>query len=49
MRNLTLLAALLLVAASALAAPIITSVTPSEGPESGGTEVIIRGSGFSTV
>lgn len=48
MARLRLLAAVLFFATSALAAPNITSITPSEGSESGGTEVIIRGTGFST-
>jgi hypothetical protein len=41
-------AVLLLLASSVLASPVITSITPSEGPVSGGTRVIIRGSGFNT-
>jgi IPT/TIG domain len=40
---------LLLVAASAAASPVITSVTPSEGPVFGGTRVMIKGTGFSDV
>lgn len=47
MRTPTLLLALLLTAFSAAATPIITSVTPSSGPVTGGTPVVIRGSGFS--
>ncbi|HYC88753.1 MAG TPA: IPT/TIG domain-containing protein [Thermoanaerobaculia bacterium] len=43
------LAVLLLAATSAFASPVITSVTPSEGPVFGGTRVVIRGSGFSDV
>jgi hypothetical protein len=38
---------LLFVASSALASPVITSVSPTEGPVFGGTTVVIRGSGFS--
>jgi hypothetical protein len=34
-------------AAAAFAQPVITSVTPSSGPVAGGTEVTIKGSGFS--
>src|SRR5688572_19559394 len=49
MTRLRLLAAVLLFASTALAAPVITSVTPSEGSESGEQEVVIRGTGFSTV
>ena len=41
------LAVLLLVACSAFASPVITSVTPSQGSVFGGTEVVITGSGFS--
>lgn len=41
------IAVILLLASSAVASPVITSVTPSEGPVEGGTRVVIRGSGFS--
>jgi hypothetical protein len=41
------LAVLLLLATSAFASPVITSVTPNQGPVFGGTRVVIRGSGFS--
>jgi hypothetical protein len=41
------LLAVLLLAFSAVASPVITSVTPSLGPTSGGIIVVIRGSGFS--
>ena len=38
----------LFIATSAFAQPQITSVTPASGPVTGGTTVIIRGSGFDT-
>lgn len=41
--------ALIFSAASAFAQPVITSVTPSSGPVTGGTQVTIKGSGFSDV
>lgn len=41
-----LLAALLLLATTASAAPVITSIVPDEGSEYGGTSVTIRGTGF---
>jgi IPT/TIG domain len=41
--------ALILSAAAAFATPVITSVTPSSGPVTGGTQVTIKGSGFSDV
>ena len=41
------LIAFLLTASTALASPVITSVTPNSGPPSGGTTVVIRGTGFS--
>jgi len=47
MRQLRLFAALLLFTSIASAAPVITSITPAQGSESGGTTVTIRGSGFS--
>jgi hypothetical protein len=47
MRAPTLLLPFLLVASAAVAAPVITSVTPSQGPVAGGTTVVIRGTGFS--
>ncbi len=40
--------ALLLVSPALLAAPIITSISPTEGPVKGGTVVTIKGTGFST-
>lgn len=43
-----LLAVLLFAAASAVAQPTITSVTPSEGPSGGGTAITIKGTGFET-
>ena len=46
MRRLILLLAVLLSTATAYADPVITSITPDEGSEFGGTEVVIRGSGF---
>jgi hypothetical protein len=39
--------AFILTACTVLASPVITSVTPSSGPTSGGTTVLIRGTGFS--
>jgi hypothetical protein len=42
-----MLLALLLTAGVAVATPVITSVTPSQGTVAGGTTVMIRGSGFS--
>ena len=47
MRSFHWLIAFLLTASTALAGPVITSVTPNAGPISGGTTVVIRGSGFS--
>ncbi|HYI10988.1 MAG TPA: IPT/TIG domain-containing protein [Thermoanaerobaculia bacterium] len=41
------LLAVLLFAFAAVASPVITSVTPSNGPVEGGTTVVIRGTGFS--
>ena len=46
MRTIQLLFALVLTASTALASPVITSVTPSNGPVEGGTTVVIRGTGF---
>lgn len=46
MRNLIIIASLLL-ASAALADPVITSITPNSGPVTGGTTVIIKGTGFS--
>ena len=46
MRPAHILFAIILTASTALADPVITSVTPSAGPLSGGTTVVIRGSGF---
>lgn len=43
------LSLLLLVALSVSGSPVITSVTPSGGPASGGTTVVITGTGFSDV
>jgi hypothetical protein len=42
----TLIAACLLSASLAVAAPQVTSITPSTGPASGGTSVTIRGTDF---
>ncbi|HEX9160926.1 MAG TPA: IPT/TIG domain-containing protein [Thermoanaerobaculia bacterium] len=42
------LAIALLVATAASAAPVITSITPSSGPVTGGTQVTIQGSGFNS-
>jgi hypothetical protein len=39
--------AIILSASTALASPVITSVTPNSGPPAGGTTVVIRGTGFS--
>jgi hypothetical protein len=47
MRLQHILFALVLTASTALASPVITSVTPNVGPTSGGTTVLIRGTGFS--
>lgn len=47
MRPFHLLVALFLTASTALASPVITSVIPNVGPPSGGTTVVIRGTGFS--
>lgn len=47
MRASRLLFALLLAASSVAASPVITSVTPSQGPASGGWAVVIQGTGFS--
>lgn len=41
-----LLLPLVLVATSLIAQPVITGISPTEGPTSGGTEVTIYGSGF---
>jgi IPT/TIG domain len=41
------LAVLLLIATSAFASPVITSVAPNQGSVFGGTMVVIRGTGFS--
>lgn len=46
MRSSHILFALILSASTALADPVITSVTPNAGPLAGGTTVVIRGSGF---
>ena len=43
----TIIFAWLLTAAAAFADPVITSITPNSGPVTGGTKVIIKGSGFS--
>jgi hypothetical protein len=42
-----LLPVFVLIASAASAAVTITSVTPSSGPSTGGTEVVVRGTGFS--
>jgi hypothetical protein len=47
MRSFHWLIAFLLTASTALADPVITSVTPNTGPVSGGTTVVIRGAEFS--
>jgi hypothetical protein len=47
MRASRLLFAFLVAASSAAAGPVITSVTPSHGPASGGWTVVIQGTGFS--
>lgn len=43
----TITIAALLLAATALADPVITAITPNAGPVAGGTRVIIKGTGFS--
>ena len=47
MRLSHIFAAFALSASTVLASPVITSVTPNVGPTSGGTTVLIRGTGFS--
>ncbi len=47
MRLQHIVVALALTASTALAGPVITSVTPNIGPPEGGTTVVIRGTGFS--
>ncbi|HEX9160925.1 MAG TPA: IPT/TIG domain-containing protein [Thermoanaerobaculia bacterium] len=47
MKTLALGIALLFFATAASAAQVITSITPSSGPVTGGTQVTIRGSGLS--
>jgi hypothetical protein len=47
MRTFHWLIAFLLTASTALASPVITSVTPNTGPMAGGTTVVIRGAEFS--
>jgi hypothetical protein len=47
MRLSHILLAFALTASTALASPVITSVTPSSGPTDGGTTVVIHGTGFS--
>jgi len=47
MRCSVLLPVLLFAASTGLADPLITSVTPNEGPTKGGTAVVITGTGFS--
>ena len=47
MRIQHIVVALVLTASSIQASPVITSVTPNVGPVSGGTTVVIRGTGFS--
>jgi hypothetical protein len=46
--NIATLLATVLLSVSALAQPVITSVTPASGPDTGGTLVVITGRGFST-
>jgi IPT/TIG domain len=46
MRLYHFVVALFLSASTALASPVITSVTPNSGPAAGGTTVVIRGTGF---
>jgi len=46
MTRLRFLLAALLFATPALAAPVITSITPSQGSEFGETHLVIRGTGF---
>ena len=46
MRSFQWLIAFLLTTSTALASPVITSVTPNVGPVSGGTTVVIRGAEF---
>ena len=47
MRLQHILCALVLTTSTALASPVITSITPNSGPTTGGTTVVIRGTGFS--
>jgi len=42
----TIYLAVLLLATSVLGSPVITSLSPSEGPVAGGTKVLIHGTGF---
>ncbi len=47
MRRLPVLLLVLFTASIALASPVITSITPAAGPTTGGTTVVIKGTGFS--
>ena len=48
MNSLRIAAAFLMLAAVAVAAPLITSISPSTGPAAGGITITIDGSGFGT-
>lgn len=48
MRSISLLFTTLAIAAGTFAEPVVQSITPKRGPDSGGTEVTIRGSGLAT-
>lgn len=47
MRRLLVLLLVLFTASVTVAGPVITSVTPASGPTTGGTAVVIKGTGFS--
>lgn len=49
MRKRLLSLTLLFAASTAFAQPVITSISPSSGPVTGGTKITIRGSGFTDI